>query len=140
MNTYTTIEWRSPCDLHGTYYRGGFQQKLFVDADLVKPEYPVEQSGGQDNDGYFVADVQRWEKRAVLSFPCSDFLADALFHASMACDFMLYPREGGTLVPESVAVSRKAVTDCVSVVTLECLLKSVTVTHECGNMTVGDDL
>lgn len=78
---FLSLEWSS---LEGLFFPGGwidysqgFKHKLYLDAQLGKPEYKFEEEG-EVRDGYFFPEKQISEKVYKFTFLAPEYLLDAL--------------------------------------------------------------
>lgn len=81
VKKYLKLEWWDQKDLifekGRLVYEGGFMNKLFIDSQLGKPEYPFTEEG-EERDGYFFVEKQISEKRYKFTFLAPEYLLDAL--------------------------------------------------------------
>lgn len=81
VKNYLKLEWWDMKDLNfengRIFYGGGYRNRLFIDSQLGKPEYPFIEEG-EERDGYFFAEKQISEKRYKFTFLAPEYLLDAL--------------------------------------------------------------
>ena len=81
VKKFLKLEWWDQSDVileNGRiWYEGGFRNKLFIDSQLGKPEYPFTEEG-EERDGYFFVEKQISEKRYKFTFLAPEYLLDAL--------------------------------------------------------------
>ena len=78
MNDFILIEYSNSVDLGGIIYHNGFQPKIYLDADVSKPRYEIEEDGIEDADGQFDPTWQKWAKKYSITFYAEEYLIDAL--------------------------------------------------------------
>lgn len=75
---YIKIEWGNSCNLGNIYYGGGFINKLFLDAEIGKPEYIVEEEGFDNGQAVKKKTFEKFQKKYVLQVVVPEYVADAL--------------------------------------------------------------
>lgn len=91
MANYIKLTWTNSCDLGKIYYAGGFTNKLFLDADIVAPDYNETEEGIENGSGVFIKTLEKLQK--VNKFQCEapEYLVDALkllpFHDDVTISF-----------------------------------------------------
>lgn len=91
ISPYLKIEWWDNddfiMDAGAIVYKYGnntqFKNKLYLMADIAKPEYPFEEEG-ETRDGYFFPTKQISEKRYRFNFLASEYLLDVMRFIRMA--------------------------------------------------------
>lgn len=106
---YLLIEWYNTCDLGGIYYSDCFYNKLWLDAVIAEPSYPIEESGQNNGENKFVATFQKWQKiRQIQTGEVPEFLVDALtlmkLHDTINITYPL--REEATSVDAAVEIEQ----------------------------------
>ncbi len=78
MANYIKLTWKNSCDLGNIYYSGGFENKLFLDADIGAPDYNETEEGEENDAGIFVKTLEKLQK--VNKFQCyaPEYLVDSL--------------------------------------------------------------
>lgn len=99
IQPYLEIEWWNVEDFvmdAGTivYVEPAFKNKIFLQADIAKPEYLFEEEG-ESRDGYFFPVKQISEKRYRFSFLASEYLLDVMRFIRMA-DYAKIHKNGQT--------------------------------------------
>lgn len=135
MNTYLKIEWWNDCDFGDMLWQTGRHDWVYIDSDLLAPEYVVEQEGGEDMHGVYTAEVQRWVKVIKCVFVAPEYLLDAL-HVMAVCDHvLLYDKMGQVYNVDAADIGVKWNDNgCLAVVTLSFEVDSVVKTTVCINM------
>ena len=77
MNTNIKIEYWNDCNLE-IYYGNGFKQNLYLNTDLVEPEYIMEEEGMDDGDREFNRIFGKIKKTFKCEFVAPEFLLQAL--------------------------------------------------------------
>lgn len=72
------LTWKNSCDLAGIYYGGGFENKMFIDAPIVKPEYINVEDGFENDDGVFVKEYESLKKVYKFEMIAPEHIANAL--------------------------------------------------------------
>ena len=76
---YLKIEYTNTYDfLERILYQKGFRQILYLDADVKKPEYPIEEEGVENGEKEFNPTFLKWQKRYQFEVYAPEFLVDAL--------------------------------------------------------------
>jgi len=78
MNDYIIIEYSNSADFGNILYQNDFANKLYLDADVSKPEYELLEDGIENGDGEFIPTFQKWAKKYSIEFYAQEFLVDAL--------------------------------------------------------------
>jgi hypothetical protein len=78
MANYVKLEWTNSCDLGGIYYQAGFENRLFFDANVGKPDYEEEIEEQYNGDGVLIATFQRLVKIYKFQVFVPEYVADAL--------------------------------------------------------------
>lgn len=78
MNDYVLIEYSNSTDLGDIVYHNTFENRVYLDADVSKPEYELIEEGEDNGDGEFTATFQKWQKKYTIEFYAQEFLVDAL--------------------------------------------------------------
>jgi len=78
MNDYILIEYSNSTDFGDILYQNTFANKIYLDADVSKPEYELVEDGTENGDGEFFPDFQKWSKKYSITFYAQEFLLDAL--------------------------------------------------------------
>ena len=78
MSDFVKIEYSNSVDLGDIMYHNSFRNRIYIDADVSKPEYEIEEDGIEDADGEFDPTLQKWAKKYTLTFYAQEFLVDAL--------------------------------------------------------------
>jgi len=75
---YLKLDWSNSCDLGRVYYSGGFTNTLYLDAEIGKPEYSIEEEGFENGDGVFIKTRERLIKNYKFEIVVPEYIADAL--------------------------------------------------------------
>lgn len=98
LQPYLKIEWwdveNFVMDAGTIVYDGMFKNRLYLQSDLAKPEYPFEEEG-ENRDGYFFPIKQISEKHYRFKFFASEYLLDVMRFIRMA-DYALVEYHGQT--------------------------------------------
>ena len=78
MNDYILIEYSNSVDFGDILYQNTFENKIYLDADVSKPEYEIVEEGVENGDGEFLPTFQKWAKKYSITFYAQEFLVDAL--------------------------------------------------------------
>ena len=78
MNEFVKIEYSNSVDMAGVVYHNTFMNRLYLDADVSKPQYVIDEDGIEDADGEFDPTFQKWAKKYSITFYAQEFLVDAL--------------------------------------------------------------
>ncbi len=78
MANYVKLEWSNSCDLGGIYYGGGFENRLYFDANVGKPDYEEEIEEQYNGDGVLISTFQRLVKIYKFQVFVPEYVADAL--------------------------------------------------------------
>ena len=78
MNDYILIEYSNSVDFGDILYQNTFENKIYLDADVSKPEYEIVEEGTENGDGEFFPTFQKWAKKYSITFYAQEFLVDAL--------------------------------------------------------------
>ena len=78
MNDLVLIEYSNSVDFGDILYHNGFENRVYLNADVSKPTYELEEEGTEDADGEFSPTFQKWAKKYSIQFYAQEFLADAL--------------------------------------------------------------
>lgn len=78
---YLTLEWwddaTAAFDSGAVVYEGGYRNRLYLKAELSKPEYQYEEEG-ETRDGYFFMQKQLSEKTYKFALAAPEFLCDVM--------------------------------------------------------------
>jgi hypothetical protein len=86
MANYIKLTWTNTCDLGRTLYNGiNFEQVMFLDADVIKPDYIDEETGFENGEGEFVKTAEKKKKRYKFELMAPEYVVDAL-KAMSVCD------------------------------------------------------
>lgn len=105
---YLEIEWWNVEDFvmdAGTivYTEPTFKNRMFIQADIAKPEYLFEEEG-ESRDGYFFPVKQISEKRYRFSFFASEYLLDVMRFIRMA-DYVKIHKNGQTYSADTFLIT-----------------------------------
>ena len=108
IEPYLEIEWWNVEDFvmdAGTvvYTEPAFKNKIFLQADIAKPEYLFEEEG-ETRDGYFFPTKQISEKRYRFSFFASEYLLDVMRFIRMA-DYVKIYKNGQTYTADTFLIT-----------------------------------
>jgi len=78
MNNYILIEYSNSVDFGDIVYHNTFGNKVFLKADVSKPEYELLEEGIENGDGEFEPTFQKWAKKYSIRFYAQEFQVDAL--------------------------------------------------------------
>lgn len=79
MPNYIKLTWKNTCDLGGVFYSSsGFINEMFIDVDIIKPEYNNEEIGQENGNGVFIKTSQKLKKRYKFELIAPEYVADAL--------------------------------------------------------------
>lgn len=62
----------------GIYFKDNFEPRMWINADVQKPEYPIINETREDEEGTEHQVFQRWEKRRKIQFKGVESMADAV--------------------------------------------------------------
>jgi len=141
---YTLIEWTNTCDLSDVIYQEidgcSFKNRMYIDSELLKPEYPFKEEGEEDGNYKINILFQKWEKKqSLLVAKCPEFIVDALtamrLHDTITITKSLRKQQLQVLAPidvESIEyVNASVFSDCATNVELVLLLKDKVVDAAC---------
>lgn len=108
IQPYLEIEWWNAEDFvmdAGTivYTEPSFRNRMFLQADIAKPEYLFEEEG-ESRDGYFFPVKQISEKRYRFSFFASEYLLDVMRFIRMA-DYVKIYKDGQTYSADTFLIT-----------------------------------
>ena len=108
IQPYLEIEWWNVEDFvmdAGTivYTEPSFRNRMFLQADIAKPEYLFEEEG-ESRDGYFFPVKQISEKRYRFSFFASEYLLDVMRFIRMA-DYVKIYKDGQTYSADTFLIT-----------------------------------
>lgn len=107
LQPYLKIEWWDAenfvMDAGTIVYDGSFKNRLYLQADLAKPEYLFEDES-ETRDGYLFPIKQISEKRYKFSFFASEYLLDVMRFIRMA-DFVEITYSGKLFKPDSFLIT-----------------------------------
>ena len=108
IQPYLEIEWWNVEDFvmdAGTivYTEPEFKNRIFLQADIAKPEYLFEEEG-ESRDGYFFPVKQISEKRYRFSFLASEYLLDVMRFIRMA-DYVKIYKDGQTYSADTFLIT-----------------------------------
>jgi hypothetical protein len=94
MANYIKLTWTNSCDLGTIYYAGGFENKLFLDAEIGAPDYEDVEEGEENDEGVFIKTLEKLQK--VHKFQCyvPEYLADALKLLPLHDDVQIFYTNG----------------------------------------------
>jgi len=72
------IEWGNTCDIDNILYQKGFLQQLYLETDIGKPLYEIDEVGSTDGDNNFKRTWQKWEKKYKFQVLVPEFIIEAL--------------------------------------------------------------
>ena len=78
MSDYILLEYSNSHDFGDIAYHNSFINRVYLDADVSKPEYELLEEGIEDADGEFDPTFQKWAKKYSIVFYAQEFLVDAL--------------------------------------------------------------
>ena len=56
------IEYWNTCDFADILYQTNWKQRLYIDTEISRPEYPIEIETNKDGEGNDIPEFQRWQK------------------------------------------------------------------------------
>lgn len=56
---YLRLEWWNSCDIAGIHYGRFFENKIFIDAEIGKPEFLEEEEGFENEEGVFITNYKK---------------------------------------------------------------------------------
>lgn len=83
------LTYKNSTNLGGVYYDGGFENKLFIDAPIVKPEYVVTEEGFENDNSVFIKEFESLKKRYKFEFYGPEYIANALAFMAMHDDIKI---------------------------------------------------
>jgi hypothetical protein len=78
MATYIRLDWNNTCDLGNIYYGGSFVNTVFFEADIGEPEYSIKEEGHENEEGIFIAKIQKRIKSYKFEVFVPEYVVDAL--------------------------------------------------------------
>lgn len=72
------LTYTNSCNLGGVYYEGGFENKLFLDAPIIKPDYIRTQEGFENDQSVFIPEYDSIKKKYKFEVVAPEYIADAL--------------------------------------------------------------
>ncbi len=84
------LTWRNSCDLGGIYYGGDFENKLFLDTVIVKPEYTFEEEGVNNDEGSFIKDFESLVKTYKFEVVAPEYIANAMTLMALHDDVKIF--------------------------------------------------
>lgn len=76
---YIKLTWTNTCDLGGVLYNStSLVNQMFLDTDVIKPEYFSDETGFVNGNDVFVKTEQKLKKRYGFSIIAPEYVADAL--------------------------------------------------------------
>ena len=88
------LTYRNSCDIGGVYYSGGFENKLFLDADIVKPEYISVEEGFENGDAVFIKEYESLKKTYRFEIIAPEYIADTLKFMALHDDVKIATMDG----------------------------------------------
>ncbi len=86
MNKYIVLTWNNSCPINDILFGLTDPYIMYIDSDILKPRYEIEEDGAQDGNGEFVPTYQKLTKIYNLTIsPIIESQVDALHIMSM-CD------------------------------------------------------
>ena len=72
------LTWKNSCTLGGIYYGGTYENKMFIDAPVVRPEYVNIEEGFENDNAVFVKEYESLKKIYKFEFMAPEYVADSL--------------------------------------------------------------
>jgi hypothetical protein len=104
MNDYILIEYSNSVDFGDIVYHDGFENKIYLDADVSKPDYELLEEGIENGEGEFSPTFQKWKKKYSIRFYAQEFLVDALTLMALHDNITITLRNGEGSVVKDVEV------------------------------------
>lgn len=108
------IEYWNTCDFADILYQTNWKQRLYIDTEISRPEYPVEIETNKDGEGNDIPEFQRWQKRYKFKLVMPEFLTDALTLATLHDNIFITDKfgESAKVIVGSFLVSVNWIKDC----------------------------
>ena len=108
------IEYWNTCDFADILYQTDWKQRLYIDTEISRPEYPIEIETNKDGEGNDIPEFQRWQKRYKFKLVMPEFLTDALTLATLHDNIYITDKfgESAKVIVGSFLVSVNWVKDC----------------------------
>lgn len=78
MSDLILIQYSNSVDFAEIVYHNTFENKLYLNADVSKPEYELVEEGIENGDGEFSPTFQKWAKKYKIEFYAQEYLVDAV--------------------------------------------------------------
>ncbi len=105
MNDYILIEYSNSVDFGDIVYHNGFENKVYLNADVSKPEYELIEEGVENGDNEFSPTYQKWSKKYLIEFYAQEFLVDALTLMALHDQVTVTLKNGESSLVKDVEVS-----------------------------------
>jgi len=140
MNDYIIIEYSNSADFGNILYQNDFANKLYLDADVSKPEYELLEDGIENGDGEFIPTFQKWAKKYSIEFYAQEFLVDALTLMALhdQINVTLKNGESSNVTDIEIAYEWDSTIECWAKVTIKFSTSYITRTKCSENMSVWD--
>lgn len=83
------LTYKNSCDLGGIYYGGGFENILFVDSVVCKPDYEKIEDGYNNDNQVFIKEYEALKKIYKFEIIAPEYMANALEFMSMHDDIRI---------------------------------------------------
>lgn len=83
------LTYSNSTDLGGVYYGAGFQNKLFIDAPIVKPDYVRVQEGYENDRAVFMPEYDSIKKKYKFEIIAPEYIADTLTFMALHNDIKI---------------------------------------------------
>jgi len=129
------IEFWNSCDFAGILYQTDWKQRLWVDTEISRPEYPIEIDTNKDTEGNEIPEFQRWQKRYKFKIAVTEPLADALTLATLCDNIYITDKYGdiAKVMPGSWQVKINWKNDCIAEAEIQFDVDYVSKTNCCKN-------
>lgn len=80
------LTYKNSCDIGGVYYGGGYENILFIDAVVCKPEYDKQEDGFNNDQRVFIKEYDALKKIYKFDLIAPEHIANTLAFMSMHDD------------------------------------------------------
>lgn len=130
------LEFYNTCDINGIMYQRGFHQRLFIDSDIVKPEYEIKEEGYEDGEMNFIRTFQKERKIFKLEWLVYEYMLDSIHTIPLHDNKILYLKNGEKEIIDNLQIEVDWITSGVAKLLLKFTTRYVIKTACCSNLGV----
>ena len=132
------IDFRNSCDIDNILYQAGFLNTIYLESDVGKPEYSLQEEGDNNGENDFIESFQKWEKFYRIEVKVPEYMVDTLTMLPLHDYIYIWLQNGANGLVKDIDISPPAweTEGCHATMEIKFTLDSIVKTQCCKNYTL----